>query len=476
MKRRKFLATAPAAATATLGSLVAAQATIPHHSSTGAIALPPPALDPELVNRIRDWIDANYDWGFDIFKHLNQCPEILFDLPKTAAKVREVLEGFKGIEGFECHEGLAPCSFVAILRNGPGKTFAYRTDLDALEVEDATTNPWSVDPKLNRSHSCGHSSHAAIGLSIFKIMIALRSEWGGTFLLYAQASEEGGNRELGSGAQCMIRNGLYQKFPMPEAVLAVHVAPDLAVGKVRVRKGFAFAHATMFDLYVHGVAGHGGAPYKGAKDAILLTCRIVEGLQSIVSRELSPLEEQAIISVGSIHGGKACNALPKTVHLTGTIRCFSEVTYEKILKAIKRIADAQAMAAEIEPKDFPELLPSPVYAPQLYNDPAIGDRLLVAYSSVLDEKSVEQPTVPVSFGEDFENFHIMSPDKKVAIFLTWIGSVAPQKFNSDGSPKEYLPPLHNGGFSPYWNPQASTDTFRSGVLTQACALLSLFKG
>jgi hippurate hydrolase len=316
-----------------------------------------------------------------------------------------------------------------------------------------------------------------LALSICQFLAENKSLWSGTALFLFQSSEEGGTTQLGSGAQCMIRNGLFAKFPVPvDGLLAVHVAPDLAAGKVRVRSGIAFAHATLFEIKVKGIAGHGGAPYKGAIDSILLACRIVCALQSIVSRELSPLEEQAIISIGAIRGGDAANALPGEVVLKGTTRCLSEVVFEKLKTAIRRVCNGEAAAAGLEPARFPEVNFDPTYAPQLYNDPALGAHLMAVYTSILGEPAVEIPAQPVTFGEDFANYHLLSPDKKVPIFLTWLGAVDPSKFDSEGKPLGFLPPLHNGDFTPYWNENAGIDTFRAGVLTQTCALLSLFEG
>ena len=463
MTRRKFLTIAPLA-TAGFSSMASTNGSM-NFREKSRVHDP---LDPARIEKVRALIEAEYDRFFEVFKYLNRHPEILFDLPETAAKIREVLGT---IDGFEIVEGLAPSSYVAVLRNGAGPVYAYRTDLDALPIEDLTASDWRSG-KSNASHCCGHSTHAGIALGVCAAMSALRDAWSGTFWCIFQACEEAGTPALGSGAQCMIRNGLFKKLPVPKALLAIHVESNTPAGQVRVRKGLAFAHTSMFELTVHGVAGHGGAPYKGAKDTILLAARIIEGIQSIVSRELNPLTETAIVSIGSIHAGSAPNAIPAEARLGGTIRCFSPAVYEKITKAIKRIADAQAMAAGIEPEHFPTLFLPPVYAPQLYNAPEVGDFLEQAYGQVLPEGSVKTDDQPVTFGEDFANYGLT--EEKIPVFLTWVGSVDPAKFGPDGTPRQALPGLHNGAFSPYWNKEVD-DTFKTGVLTQVCGLLGLFE-
>lgn len=462
MTRRQFLATAPLAA-AGWDSLAArgnaSDATNFDMENTGHSA---------RTERIKQFINNQYERFFGVFQYLNRHPEILFDLPRTAARIRSEIDA---IDGFEIIEGLAPCSYVAVMRNGPGPVYAYRTDLDALPIEDLTNSGWRSGTS-GASHCCGHSTHASIALGVCATMSALRDEWSGTFWCIFQACEEAGTPELGSGAQCMIRNGLFKKLPLPKAMLAIHVEPNTPAGQVRVRKGFAFAHTSMFELTVRGVAGHGGAPYRGAKDTILLASRIVDGIQSIVSRELNPLTETAIVSVGSFHAGAAPNAIPAEARLGGTIRCFSPAVYEKITAAIRRIANAQAMAAGIEPEQYPTLFLPPVYAPQLYNAPEVGDFLHVSYGNVLPAGAVHADEQPVTFGEDFANYGLTA--EKVPVFLTWMGSVDPAKFGPDGAARQTLPGLHNGAFSPWWHRQAD-DTFKTGVLTQTCALMDLFE-
>lgn len=461
MTRRQFIATAPLAAAGWSGLATPGEVSMTARSDMKN------AGNFDRTEKVKQFINRQYEHFFEVFQYLNRHPEILFDLPLTAARIRAEIAA---IDGFEIIDGLAPCSYVAVLHNGPGPVYAYRTDLDALPIEDLTSNNWRSE-KSGASHCCGHSTHASIALGVCAAMSALRDEWSGTFWCVFQACEEAGTPELGSGAQCMIRNGLFKKLPLPKAMLAIHVEPNTPAGQVRVRKGFAFAHTSMFELTVRGVAGHGGAPYKGAKDTILLTSRIVDGIQSIVSRELNPLTETAIVSVGSFHAGAAPNAIPAEARLGGTIRCFSPAVYEKITRAIQRIADAQALAAEIEPERFPTLFLPPVYAPQLYNAPEIGDFLLVSYGNILPEDAVHTDEHPVTFGEDFANYGLT--EENVPVFLTWMGSVDPAKFAPDGTPRQTLPGLHNGAFSPWWNPLAD-DTFKTGVLTQTCALMELF--
>ncbi|NJK97750.1 MAG: amidohydrolase [Bacteroidales bacterium] len=426
-------------------------------------------INPVLISNIKDFIHQNYDDVFETFKRLNRVPEILFDLPETIKIIKPALQSIPGMEVFDV-EG-APCCLVGILKNGEGPVIAYRTDLDGLRINDLTNTDWSSKIGGN-SHSCGHSTHIVSALMIAKIMSAFRNEWSGTFLVYGQASEEGGTMGLGSGAQCMIKNGLLTKFPKPSKVLAIHCDPFRPAGLVRLCKGVAFAHTSLFEIKICGEAAHGGMPFKGI-DTILLACRIVEGLQSIVSRELNPKTEPAVLTIGSFHAGKAANAVPAQADLSGTIRCFSEETYHKICNAIRRIMNGLAQSMGVPQSDWPELVLYPVFAPQLINDVTLGDQLETTYRAVLTKPdNIELNNTPEFYGEDFANYGLTGD--KIPIFLTWIGSVEPKKFDDKGQPKEELPSLHDGSYTPYWDKNDQTDTMRTAALTQSCALLNLF--
>lgn len=422
-----------------------------------------------LSAKIKQIINEKYDEMFDLFKRLNKTPELLFDLPITVATMKEALSKVDGLT-IEDVAG-APSCFVAIIDNGAGPIIAYRADMDGLPVPDLTTNEWrSADP--SRSHSCSHSLHANTAVMICHVMSAMRSYFQGRFLLYCQASEEGGTMELGSGAQCMLRNGLYERFGLPKYVLAIHCDPFRPANMVRLKKGIAFAHTSLFEVQIWGKPAHAGMPFNGI-DTILLASRCVDALQSIVSRELNPKTEPAVLTIGSFNAGQAANAVPSLAKLSGTIRCFSEKTYEKICTAMQRILNGQAMAMGVPPEKLPQIDFYPVFAPQLINDVSLGNQLEGIYESVLGSKEkVEISEMPEFYGEDFSNYGL-TPEK-VKIFLTWVGSVDPSKFDDDGTPKEVLPSLHDGRYTSYWNKNAETDTMRTAALTQSCALLNLF--
>jgi amidohydrolase len=425
-------------------------------------------IDPQLVDKVKNIISEKYDDIFEIFKQLNQHPELLFDLPITVNIAKEAL---RKVNGLVIQDVIgAPSCFVGIIENGEGPTIAYRTDMDNLPVPDLTNNPWkSLDP--TRSASCGHTTHLATAILICHVMSALGSQWKGRLLVYFQASEEGGTMELGSGAQCMLRNGLYTSFGVPEAVLAIHCDPFRPANMVRLKKGVAFAHTSLFEMKIWGEAAHGGMPFKGI-DTILLAARCIEALQGIVSRELNPRTEPAVLTIGSFQAGQAANAVPAVALLSGTIRCFSEAVYEKIQAAMKRTIEGQAAAMGVPQKKWPIIDFYPVFAPQLINDESLGDQLEAVYRTVLPKNNcIELSNDPEFYGEDFANYGL-TPEQ-VPIFLTWVGSVDPNKFNTDGTQKEELPSLHDGRYSPFWDKNADTDTLRTAVLTQSSALLNL---
>jgi amidohydrolase len=423
-----------------------------------------------MTQRITDSINRHYTAIFEDFQRLNRTPEVLFDLPNTARLLRHALER---VPDLEVHDvpGATSC-MVAIMRNGAGPVIAYRTDMDALPITDLTDTPWRSE-RAGFSHACGHSTHMATAIMIAHTMSDLRDTWSGTLLIYCQACEENGTREWGSGAQRMIEVGLFEHFPVPERILAIHCDPFRPVGTVRLCKGIAFAHTSFFELTVRGRAAHGGMPFRGGIDTIVMASRIVEGIQSIVSRELNPRTEPAVVSVGSIHAGDAPNAIPATAFLKGTIRCFGEEVYHKVCAAIERTANGVAQSMGMPAAEWPTLYRNRVYAPQLINDPAMGDQLESAYRSVLaHHQDVEISDHAEFYGEDFANYGLTA--HQIKIFLTWVGSVAPHQFDAQRQPLRDLPPLHDGHYTPYWHPEAPTDTLRTAALTQTAGLIQHF--
>jgi amidohydrolase len=425
-------------------------------------------LTTDQIKAIKATIQFAYNEVFETFQRLNKVPEVLYDLPQTYQILHDALAAVPDLEVYDLSG--APCCLVGILRNGDGPVIAYRTDMDALPIKDLTDTPWRSTISGN-SHSCGHSTHMSVAVMIAKVLSARRDIWRGTLLIYGQASEEGGTPDLGSGAQIMLEKGLFEQLPRPDKILAIHCDPFRPAGTIKLRSGVAFAHTSFFDLIVRGRAAHGGMPFRGGVDTILMSARIVEALQHIISRELNPHAEPAVLSIGAIHAGEAPNAIPAEARIKGTIRCFGEPVYHKICAAIARTANGIAASMGMPEAEWPTLIRHRVYAPELVNDPTLGEHIAAIGHQVLPAGSVEISDQPEFYGEDFANFGLTPA--KIPIFLTWVGSVDPARFGADGQPLAPLPPLHDGHYTPYWAPEAATDTMRTAALSQSCALMGL---
>jgi hippurate hydrolase len=285
----------------------------------------------------------------------------------------------------------------------------------------------------------------------------LKDEWKGTLVMIGQPAEE-----RGGGARKMLADGLFEKFPRPDYVLALHVAADLPTGKVGYTPGYALANVDSVDITVRGVGGHGAWPHK-TKDPIVLAAQIVMGLQTIVSRETSPLDS-AVVTVGSIHGGDKHNVIGEEVKLQLTVRSYSDETRARLLDSIRRIALHNARAFGVPSDREPIVtIAEDEFTPSTYNSPELVERLLPVWNETLGSENVVKVD-PVMGGEDFSQYGRTDP--KIPITIFWLGTIDQARFDRGG-----LPPLH----SPlYWpDPKPS---IRTGVRAMTAAALELFAG
>src|SRR5439155_13301683 len=241
----------------------------------------------------------------DIFKHVHQNPELGFQEAKTAALVAEE---FKKL-GYQTHTGIGKTGVVAILKNGPGPVVMFRGDMDALPVKEQTGLPYASKATATTAtgfgpvmHACGHDAHVTFLIGVAKVMKELRGEWSGTLVLVAQPAEE-----LVEGARAMVRDGLYDKAPKPDFLIASHVSPLHPAGTASVRAGKRMAGTDQIDVIIYGVGGHGSAPHR-AKDPIVMGSMAVIGYQTLVSRSVDP-QEPSVVTVGAFQAGDANNVI-----------------------------------------------------------------------------------------------------------------------------------------------------------------------
>jgi hippurate hydrolase len=352
---------------------------------------------------------------------------------------------------------IAETGVVGIIRNGEGPVVLFRNDHDALPIQEE--NEVAYKSKVaGVGHLCGHSMVPAISIGLAKQLIAHKSYWNGTVVFVSQLGEEGAD-----GARKMIEGGLFSQIPAPDMALAWHCSPTLAGGKVGIRPGPAMALTAHPEIIVKGLGGHGGYP-STTKDPVVLAAAIILRLQTIVSREINPIEP-AVVTVGSVvTNTQKGSVIPSEVHLKLTVRCFSEAVYLQIMAAVERICRGEAIASGLDKSLFPVILPYPRYTKPVINDPALCNRLEAIFKRYLGDQAVlEEP--PYTFGEDFAYF---DDNGRIPIAFLWLGSVDPEKFDADGRPKCHLEPLHSPKFLPH-----PTTTLTTGVNAMTIALLDI---
>jgi amidohydrolase len=318
-------------------------------------------------------------WRRDIHAH----PELGFEENRTSEFVATQLESW----GIEVHRGVGRTGVVGVLRAGAsGRTIGLRADMDALPIEEA--NAFAHRSRhAGRMHACGHDGHTAMLLGAARYLAATRN-FDGTVVFIFQPAEEG----LG-GAQAMIADGLFRRFPC-EAIFGMHNRPGLPVGTFAVRAGPMMAGGAFFDIDVEGVGAHAARPEAGV-DPVLAAAHIVAALQSIVARNVRPVDT-AVVSVTKIQGGNAYNVIPQAVRLSGTVRAFSDEVMRMIGERLGRLAEGIAAGFGARAKtDFR------VIFPPLHNDPREADFAASVCAEIVGAGRVRRDPPLIMASEDF---------------------------------------------------------------------------
>jgi amidohydrolase len=309
-------------------------------------------------------------------RDLHAHPEVAYEERRTAGIVGDRLAAL----GLSPRRGVGQTGVFADA--GPdGGRILLRADMDALPLEEEAGEPYaSRNP--GRMHACGHDGHVAIGLAVAGRLVRTPPARGLRFLY--QPAEEGRG-----GAESCVRDGALEGVG---AALGLHLWSPLAVGKIGINRGALMAAVDNFSIEVVGRGGHGAIPHEAA-DPILAAARIVESLQSVVSREISPLDS-AVVTIGSIHGGTAFNVIPESVTMSGTARSFSAETGRALPEKIARIVHGTAAACGVTAR-----LRYDRTNAATVNDPRIADIVIEAAARIVGEKSVETDTRTLG-GED----------------------------------------------------------------------------
>jgi amidohydrolase len=417
-------------------------------------------------------IDRELESLITTYKTLHAAPELSHHEEKTAAFFAEQLKtlGYSVTEGvgkFERPEW-SGYGVVAVMKNGDGRTVLLRTELDALPVEEKTGLPYASRVKTKNDagqdvsvmHACGHDIHITSMLGTARMLAAMRDQWRGTVVVLGQPAEE-----TIDGARAMLKDGLYERFPKPDYVVALHDTPDVEAGKVGYVPGYALASGTAIDIKVRGVGGHGSRP-ESTHDPVVLASQIILALQTIVSRENSPLDP-AVVTVGSIHGGTRYNIIPDEVDLQLTVRAYKEEVRQKVLAAIERITKGIALAAGVPTDRMPIVKVSDTeVTTATYNDPALTEMLAKVFVKALGSENVVKAT-PVMASEDFG---YLSLDHQIPSTLFWLGAVDPEKLKVSKETGTALPSLHSPLFAPLPEP-----ALRTGIKAMTSAALELLK-
>jgi len=399
----------------------------------------------------------------ELYKELHSEPELSFKEKKTSKKLANILHTM----GFEVTQNFGGYGVVAILKNGPGKTIMIRADMDALPVEEKTGVSYAsqirsfnqVGDEVFTMHACGHDVHMASLIGAASSLSELKNRWKGTLVLILQPAEE-----VSGGARRMIKEGIFSKFPRPDLNLALHVSADLPAGKIGLVSGWAMANVDSLDITIKGIGGHGAYPHR-TKDPIVMASQLINNLQTIISREIAPVDA-AVVTVGSIHGGTKHNVIPSEVKLQLTLRSYSDEVRNQTITSIKRIARGLAEASGIPDNLFPVITLKDEFTPAVYNNPELIEKLRVSFENTLGKDNVLTVS-PVMAGEDFGMYGRVDPIIPSALF--WLGSVNKKKYDNSLKDELTLPSLH----SPFFLPDAEI-AIPIGVRAFTNAAIDLF--
>ena len=330
-------------------------------------------------------------------RDIHREPELGFDTEKTARKVLAALEGLP----LEIETGVAENGIVATLRGeGDGPTIALRADMDALPIHEETGLPFSSGTS-GKMHACGHDGHTSMLVGAAKTLSGMRDRLNGTLKFVFQPAEEGGG-----GGRVMVEEGVADGI---DQIFALHLWPGLPFGTAATKAGPIMAAADKFEMQIKGTGGHGAMPHLSA-DAVVIAAQVATALQTIVSREVDPVQP-AVLTIGEIGAGTAFNIIPETARMGGTVRTIDDDLRHRIPERIEELAKgvARGMRADAD-------LDYTFSYPVTRNDPEAAALALKVARSLFGEDRAVEPAHPSMGGEDFAFFLQKLPGAYV-----WLG-------------------------------------------------------
>lgn len=366
------------------------------------------------------------EWRRDFHQH----PELSNREQRTAQRVADHLRAL----GLEVQSGIAHHGVVALLATGkPGPTIALRADMDGLPVTERTDVPFRSRAKANYRgeevgvmHACGHDAHTAVLMGVAEALVAAKSSLRGRVLFMFQPAEEGAPTGEEGGASLMLREGIFEKYK-PEITLGWHAWASLNTGTIGYRSGPFMAGSQQWKAVVNGRQTHGSRPWQGL-DPIVVAAQIINGLQTVVSRQVDITRVPAVVSVGIIDGGVRNNIIPDSVEMIGTIRTFEEAQYQQVTQAMKRMVENTAAASGLTANFELEKYRNPV----TYNDPALTAKLLPSLRKVAGEDNVREIAL-ITGAEDFSYYAQAVPS------LFFMVGVTPKGADASTAPANHSP-------------------------------------
>jgi amidohydrolase len=421
---------------------------------------------PASAAALSDAIHADMPMLMTLYRDLHANPELSMQEVRTPAKLAPEMRKL----GFEVTEHVGKTGVVAVMKNGPGPVLLIRADMDALPVKEQTGLPFAstatgklpdgtVTPVM---HACGHDTHVTTWLATARRLSAMKGQWSGTLVMILQPGEE---RVI--GAQAMLDDGLFTRFPKPDYLVAFHDSASLPAGVIGVTNGFALANVDTVNVDVKGIGGHGAYP-QNTRDPIVLASRIVMALQTLVSRENDP-QQPAVVTVGSFHSGTKSNIISDEAKLALTVRSYTPETRKLLLDGIRRIVRGEAIAAGIPDDRMPIVEIEQPSADATFNTPQLSERLLQVFGGHFGSSRVVE-TKPIMASEDFSRFWLADKSKQSVIF--WVGGVPQAKWDAVKGDTLKLPALH----SPLWAPDAEAVISTATEAMTVAALDILKKG
>jgi amidohydrolase len=419
--------------------------TLPAHTEIDVVS---------LKKSIETSLASDYPKLDALYKELHAHPELAFQEVKTAARLAAEMRAL----GFEVTENVGKTGLVAIYKNGDGPTVMVRTELDGLPMEEKTGLDYASRDKTTWNglevfvaHSCGHDIHMASWVGTAKTLLGLKDQWRGTLMFIAQPAEE-----IVAGARAMIVQGLFTRFPMPDAAFALHDGP-FSHGTIFYRSGVGTSAADGLEVTFHGRGGHGSAPHTTV-DPVAIAARFIVDVQGVISREKDPTEF-GVVTIGAIHGGTAGNIIPDTVQLSGTIRSFKPEVRAKLHAGIERTAKA---AAAMSGAPAPDIWIAEGTKPVM-NDPDVVAATAEALKTAFGDKVRTSP--PGTASEDFSEF----ASAGVPSMMFNIGVYDQERIDAARNGGPPIPSNHSPQFAPVPKP-----TIETGVTAMTLAVISAF--